>query len=158
MPPGRAERPSLRLLAGLFTRCHRPAGVVDVEDDAVRVLELPLESLVALLAEVEEKFAARRLDRSLLRPEIIGLEAKMMQADEGVWILEAGADLALVLQQREIDLAVAHVDAARGRALGHFRAAEPQRFLIEVRGLLEVLDHEGDVPDSCHGVSCSSEV
>src|SRR5262249_9373896 len=134
----------------LFARGHDPAGIVDIEDDAVGVLELPLETLLPFIAEIEEELAARRLDRGLLGLEIIGLEAEMMYAHEGARILEARPDLALVLQQRQIDLAVAHVDAARGRPLRHFRTAEPQRFLVEIRGLLQVLDHESDVPNARH--------
>jgi hypothetical protein len=67
----------------LLARRHRPAGVVDVENDAVGVLELSLEPLVTLLAEIEKEFTAGRFDRRLPFLEIIDLEPKVMEADEG---------------------------------------------------------------------------
>src|SRR5205823_14020929 len=72
----------LHRFASLLARRHRPAGVVDVEDDAVRIPELALEAFVALLAEVEEKLAAGRLDRLLPFLEVVDLEAEVMHADE----------------------------------------------------------------------------
>src|SRR5438876_10612487 len=102
LSPSFACPASRRLAAGLFARCHDPAGIVDVEDDPVRVLELSLEPFLPFLAEIEEKLSARRFDCRLLCLEIVGLKAKMVQADERIWVLETGADLALVLQQRQI--------------------------------------------------------
>src|SRR5262245_65178236 len=145
--PGDEGRSSL--LAG----CHHPAGIIDVEDDAVGILELALEALVPFLAEIEEELAPGRLDGGLLLLQVVDLETEMMDADEALRVLQAGTDLALVLQQRQIDLAVVHVDATRRRPFRHFRPAEPERLLIEGCRLLQVLDYEGDMPNACQCVA-----
>src|SRR2546429_10021955 len=101
--PGRG-RPAFDLGLGLgrgleLARRHRPALPVDIEDDAVRVLELALEVVVVRVAEVEEELAAGRFDLLLLRLEIVALEAEVVDADELGRVLQPGADLALVLQK-----------------------------------------------------------
>src|SRR5262245_32063970 len=106
----------LGLALGLdLARGHGPALPIDVEDDAVGVLELALEIVVVGIAQIEEELAPGLLDPLLLLREVVALEAEVMDADELARILQPGPDLALVLQQREIDLAVAHVDAPGGR-------------------------------------------
>src|SRR5262249_47925991 len=127
---------------------HGPALPVDVEDDAVRIAELALEIVVCEVAEIEEELAAGRLDLLLLRFEVVALEAEMMDADELVRLLQPRADLALVLQQREVDLAVAHVDPIGGRPFGFRRALEAERLLVEIGGRVDVLDRERDVADA----------
>src|SRR6185503_19145951 len=82
-----------------------PALPVDVEDDAVRVLELALEAVVLGLAQIEEELAAGLLDLLLLRRQVVALEAEVV--DAGPALGHAGTDLALVLQEREVHLAVA---------------------------------------------------
>ena len=85
------QRPTLRgvrLLGGLLARRHCPAGIVDVEDDAVRILELALETFLALLAEIEEELAAGVFDRRLPLLEIVDLETDVMNADEVLRVLE----------------------------------------------------------------------
>src|SRR5437660_3665863 len=78
----------------------------------------------------------------------------MVDADELACILQPGPGLAFVLQQRQIDLAVAHVDAKRRGAFGFPRAFEPECLLIEIGGRVDVLHREGDVADTCwHGMS-----
>jgi hypothetical protein len=62
----------------------------------------------------------------------------MMDAD-GVFG-HAGADLALVLQRCEINLAVAHVAVPGGLAFADRGALEPKRLLVEIGGGLDVLD------------------
>src|SRR4051812_12786543 len=109
-----------------------PALPVDVEDDAVRVLELALEAVVIGIAEIEEELAAGLLDLLLLRRHVVALEAEVV--DAGPPRRDAGADLALVLQQREIDLAVAHVAVPGGLALLDLGALEAERILVEVGG------------------------
>src|SRR5262249_58126163 len=76
------EETNPRARRSLLPRRHHPADVVDVEDDAVGILELALEALVAFLAKVEEKFAPGRLDRRLPVLEIVDLEPEVMDADE----------------------------------------------------------------------------
>src|SRR6202008_4377207 len=83
-----------------------PALPVDVEDDAVRVLELALKAVVLRHAEIVEELGAGRLDLLLLGGQVVALEAEVV--DAGPALGHAGAGLALVLQEREIDLAVAH--------------------------------------------------
>ena len=59
-----------------------PAVLGNIEDDAVGVLELALEIAVTFVAEIEEEFAAVRLDALLGLDEIVDLEAEVMRADE----------------------------------------------------------------------------
>src|SRR5256885_2810550 len=94
------------LLAGA-----EPAFLRDVEDHAVRILELALEVLFLLVvAQVEEELAAGRLDLLLRRRDVVDLEAEMMGADEVLGVIEPRAALAGVVQQREVDHPVAQVD------------------------------------------------
>jgi DNA replication protein DnaC len=65
-----------------FALGQSPALPVDIEDDAVRVLELALEIVVVWIAEIEEEFAAGRFDLFLLRVHVLALKAEMMDADE----------------------------------------------------------------------------
>src|SRR5882724_10071883 len=123
-----------------------PALPVDIENDAVRVAELALEAVVLRLAEIEEELAAGLLDLLLLLRHVVALEAEVM--DAGPAGRNAGADLALVLQQREIDLAVAHVAIPGGLAFLDLGALEAERLLVEVGGLLDVLHAKRDVPDA----------
>src|SRR5688572_27210767 len=123
-----------------------PALPVDVEDDAVRVLELALEALVLGLAEIEEKHATRLLDLLLLLRHVVALEAEVV--DAGPARRHAGADLALVLQQRQVHLAVAHVAIPGGLAFLDLGALEPERLLVEVGGGPDVFHAKRDVPDA----------
>src|ERR1700681_4765844 len=89
-----------------------PALLRNVEDDPVRVLELALEIDVLLtFPEIEEERAAGALDALLGVGEGVDLEAEMVGADEAFGILEAGAALALERQERQIDHAVAQINA-----------------------------------------------
>ena len=101
-----------------------PALPVDVEDDAVRILELALEAVVLGVAEIVEELAAGLLDLLLLRRQVVALEAEVVDADEFARMLQPGADLALVLQQCKIDLTVAHVDAIGRRSFRFRRTRE----------------------------------
>ena len=60
----------------------------NVEDDAVGVLELAFEVAVPFVAEIEEEFAARRLDALLGLDEIVDLEAEVMRADKAFGIFQ----------------------------------------------------------------------
>src|SRR5690349_4963006 len=90
-----------------------PAVLRDVEDHAIRVLELALEVAFTLVAEVEEELATRRLDPLLRLHQVLDLNAEVVGADEGRAFLQiggGGAAFALEVEQRHIDDAVAHVD------------------------------------------------
>ena len=67
-----------------------PAVLRDVEDHAVRVLELALEVAGAFVAEVEEELAAGRLDPLLRLDQVVDLDAEMVGADEGRALLQVG--------------------------------------------------------------------
>ena len=53
-----------------------PAVPGNVEDHAIGILELALEIAVTFVAEIEEEFAAVRLDALLRLDKIVNLEAK----------------------------------------------------------------------------------
>src|ERR1700674_73541 len=59
-----------------------PAVLGKIEDHAVGVLELALEVAVTFVAEIEEEFAAGRLDFLLRLDEIVDLEAERVRADK----------------------------------------------------------------------------
>src|SRR5580704_2720888 len=90
-----------------------PAVLGNIEDDAVGVLELALEIAVTFVAEIEEEFAAGRLDAPLGLDEIVDLEAEVVRADKALRVLQVrggGAGSGGEVEQGEIDRAVAHVD------------------------------------------------
>src|ERR1700683_2346331 len=106
-------------MTGLFlpvTIRALPAVLGNIEDDAVRVLELALEIAVTFIAEIEEEFAAVGLDALLSFGQVVDLEAEMMCADKALGVLDVGrlaAGAGREVGQGEIDGAVAHVN---GRA------------------------------------------
>src|SRR4030081_195330 len=117
-----------------------PALLRNIEDDPVRVLELALEGDVVLaFAEIEEERAAGALDALLGVGEVVDLEAEMVGADEAFGVLEAGAALALERQQRQIDHAVAQINARPDVEVLAADALEPEHALVERRGLLQIL-------------------
>ena len=80
-----------------------PAVLGNIEDDAVGVLELALEIAVTFVAEIEEEFAAVRLDALLGLDEIVDLEAEVMRADETFGIFQVrgrGAGAGREIEQR----------------------------------------------------------
>src|SRR3954464_4271143 len=131
-----------------------PAFLREIEDHAVGILVLHFEVRIFLaLAEREEELAARGLDPFPGLVEIVHLEAEMVRADEARRILEAGAALALVLEEREIDDAVAEVDGRAHVDVLLADALELEHALVEARRALEILHHHGDVPQLCHCLS-----
>ena len=94
----------------------------------------------------KKNFAAGLLDLLLLRGQVVALEAEVV--DAGPARRHARADLALVLQEREVHLAVAHVDLPGGLALLLLGALHAERLLVEVRGRVDVPDAERDVPEA----------
>src|SRR2546423_1879485 len=88
-----------------------PALLRDVEDHAVGILELALEVLLlGVAAEVEEELAAHGLDLLLRLGEVVDLEAEVVRADVVLRVVETRAALAEVVEQREVDHAVAEVN------------------------------------------------
>jgi hypothetical protein len=139
-------RPEFAPLPTLFLSVGTdPAVLGNVEDDAVRVLELALEIPFALVAEVEEELPAGVLDAPLGLGEIVDLEAEMVGADEARRVLEVGALRALEIEQGHIDDAVAHVDRRPDVEILALDALELEHLLVELRGLLEILDADRDV-------------
>jgi hypothetical protein len=60
--------------------CASPTLPGNIEDDAVRILELPLEIfLFGVITKIEEKLSARRLDPFLCFLEIVDLEAEVQK-------------------------------------------------------------------------------
>src|SRR6202023_2193858 len=126
-----------------------PAFPVDVEDNAVGIFELAFEPVVLRLAEIEEKLAARLFDLLLLRRQVVALKTEMVDADKA--FRHAGADLALVLQQCQIDFAITQIAVPGGRAFADRRAFQPECLRVEVSGGFDVLDAKSDVTDAgCH--------
>ena len=70
----------------------------DIENDPVGSFELALEiRFLLVLAEIEEKSAARRLDPLLGRGDVIDLKTEMMGADEIAGVSSWGCRAALAL-------------------------------------------------------------
>ena len=129
------------------------AALRDVEDDAVRILELPLEIAVTLVAKIEEEFAAGSLDALLRLGHVVDLEAEMMGADMALRAFEVGgfaAGGAGEIEQRQIDDAVAHID---GRTDLQILAVDPLKIenrLVELRGLVEIVHADGEMAKPGH--------
>src|SRR5262245_29134103 len=96
----RMPRPSALPARSIFRRipddrsaCRSgPALLRNIEDDAVRVLELAFEVfLLGVLAEVEEELAAGRLNPPLRLLQVVHLETEMMGANERAGIVEPRA-------------------------------------------------------------------
>src|SRR5262245_57310263 len=85
---GRAEPPFLRY----------------IEDDPVRILELPLEFLFFLVvAEVKEELASGFLDAALRLRNVIDLKAEMVGAHVVFRVLQARPAASEVVKQSEVD-------------------------------------------------------
>src|SRR5580693_7885087 len=65
-----------------------PAVLGNIENDAVGVLELALEIAMTFVAEIEEEFAAGRLNFLLSFDEVVDLEAEMVRADKTLGIFQ----------------------------------------------------------------------
>src|SRR5712692_2837838 len=132
----------------------RPAFLGDVEDDPVWVLELELEiDLVLRLAELEEECAAGGLDAGPHGLEVLDLEAEMVRADEILCVLEARAGLALVAEQREIDHAVAQIDARADFKVVAADALQVEDLLVERGGFLDVAYHDRKMTQLRHRIT-----
>src|SRR5581483_1727627 len=137
-----------------------PALLRDVEDDAVGILELALEVLLlGVVAEVEEELAAERLDPFLRFRQVVDLEAEVVRADVALGVVEARAALAEVVQQGEIDHAVAEVDGGGEVERLLADALQAEHALVEPGRLLQVADHHREMPESrCHAYLLSMPI
>src|ERR1700730_6673053 len=132
-------------MTGLFfpvTIGALPAVLGNIEDDAVGVLELALEIAVTLVAEVEEEFAAGRLDFLLRLDEIVDLEAEMVRAEKALGIFQIrgrGAGAGREIEQGEVDRAVAHIDRRADIQILARNALEVEHGLVEFCGLVEIV-------------------
>src|ERR1700730_12056708 len=139
------DRPPSRTMTGLFlpvTIRALPAVLGNIENDAVGVLELALEIAVTFVAEVEEEFAAGRLDFLLCLDEIADLEAEMVGADKSFGIFQIrgrGAGAGREIEQGEIDGAVAHIDRRADIQILARDALEVEHGLVEFCGLVEIV-------------------
>src|SRR4051812_40429399 len=139
---------------GALFRSPDPAFLREIEDHAVGILVLHLEVRIFLvLAESEEELAAGGLDAFLRLLEIVHLEAEMVRAHEARRVLEPGAALALVLEQRQVDHAVAEIDGRAHVDVLLADALELEHALVEARRALQILHHDRDVPQLRHGLS-----
>src|SRR5690349_4603351 len=131
-----------------------PAVLGNIENHAIRILELAFEIAVALLAEIKEELAAIGFDAFLRFGEIVDLKAEMVRADVGIRVFEVGslaAGGAGEIEQSEIDDAVAHINRRTDVQILAPDAFELEHGLIELRCLVEVLHADGKMAQSGHG-------
>src|SRR5581483_6364783 len=148
-PQTRQAPPSLPITVGAL-----PAVLGNIEDHAVGIFELALEIAVALLAEIEEEFAAIGFDALLRLGKIVHLKAEMVGADMRTRIFQIGslaAGGAGEIEQCEIDDAIAHIDRRTDVQVLASDALELKHVLIEFRGLIEVLYADGKMAQPGHG-------
>src|SRR5580692_11666524 len=131
-----------------------PAVLGNVEDDAVGVLELALEIAVTFVAEIEEEFAAGRLDFLLGLDQIVDLETEVVRADKSFGIFQVrgrGAGAGGEIEQGEVDGAVAHVDGRADIQILPRDALEVEHGLVELCGLVEIVHADGEMAQTSHG-------
>jgi hypothetical protein len=89
--PAMTHGVSIATTLSLLLFGSEPATLGNVEDDAIRILELALEvDLVLALAEVEEERAASVFDAFLHLSDVVDNEPEVMGAGEVLGVLEAG--------------------------------------------------------------------
>src|SRR5882672_3187738 len=102
-------------------RCPNPAGLRNVEHDAVRTAILHLDVRAMVVADAEgllDVVPALRAGRGELVEdglEALDLEADVMDAAEASAALDAGRLIVLEVQDGQVDVAVAQKAAARAR-------------------------------------------
>ena len=109
---------------------------------------------MALVAEIEEKLAAMRLDALLCFGEVVDLEAEMMRANEARALLDVrglAAGRAGEIEQREVDHAVGHVDRRADLQILAADALEIEDLGVELRRLIEVFHADCKMAQTCHG-------
>src|SRR3954465_5297353 len=141
-------------LIGALPGSPDPAFLREIDDAAVGILVLHLEVRIFLaLAEREEELAAGGLDAFLRLLEIVHLEAEMVRAHEARRVLEPGAALALVLEQRQVDHAVAEIDGRAHVDVLLADALELEHALVEASFVKKILHHHPNVPQLGHSLS-----
>ena len=91
-----------------------------------------------IVSEIKEERAAGAFDAFLGFGDVIDLEAEMVRSDKALGVVEAGSALAEIVQQRQIDHAVAEVDRCGKVELFLSDTLQLEDALIKLRGLLEV--------------------
>src|SRR6266849_1935663 len=127
----------LRLRHHILGRA-RPAGVGEIEHDAVGILVFRFIKRIWRGRSPCEVGAARIDDLLFGGIEVIDPHAEMVKTKLLV--------LVLLLEQRDIDDAVRQINAAARRA-GAFQS---ERFLVEFRGFLSIRNDDGDMANSGH--------
>src|SRR5580704_8378764 len=122
----------------------------DVEHDAVGIPELLFRVDTGIARQLHEEFAALRLDLLRRRLLILDDEADVMQP-RPVWSALATLRSLREVRQREVHDAVGKRDRIADRALDLADALEVEDPFVEHRGLLEIGDLDGDMPDLAHG-------
>ncbi len=74
----------------------------------------------------------------------------MMDADIILATFHAGHLVAVVFQQRDVDVAVRKIDAIRQYRLGLADAHETECLLVELRGLFRIGNGQRDMPKLSH--------
>src|ERR1700730_3479738 len=92
----RNETSKISLLLFIVAVGSLPAVLGNIENDAVRILELAFKVAVTFVAKIEEEFSAMRLDALLGLGQIVDLEAEMVRADEAAGVFEVGGFAASV--------------------------------------------------------------
>src|SRR6516165_5577566 len=128
-----------------------PAFFRNIEDDPIRIFELPLEIFFLLVvAKVEEEPATGSFDALLCFRDIVNLETKVVGADEIFGIIEAGTTLAEVIEQRQIDGAITQINRSGEVERLLTNALETEYALIKLGGALKVAHHKSKVSESRH--------
>ncbi len=141
----------LRLWDRLF-RLGDPALLGNVEDDPVGItILLFVIERVLERGQIHEELAAVALDIDFRGIGALDLEAEMVDPDIVLAALHARHLVGVILQQRDVDVAVGEIDTVGQRRLGLADAGEAQRLLVELRGLLGIGNGQRDMADASHG-------
>src|SRR5262245_26537687 len=105
-------------------------------------------------ARVADDLASIRADLLLRGREVVDLDRKVMDTRTftrrlGLRGLRAG----VVLHDRQVDRTVREMTRGMVAHLARLGHLEPEDFLVELRGALQVVDLERDMHDSIHGIS-----
>src|SRR5262245_24871512 len=140
----------------------QPAALRNIENDPFRILELALEiDLVLALPEIEEEGAAGVLDALLGVRNVVHHKAEVVRAGKALGVLEAGAFFAFERQQREVDDAVAQIDAGADLQILAPDPLEPEHVFIERGGFLQISHGKREMTKLGHelllaGVECNA--
>ena len=102
--------------------------------------------LLLILPQIEEELTARRLDALLGFRDALDLKAEMMGASEVLGVLEAGTSLASIIEEGQIDHAIAQIDGRSEFEILAPNALQVEDALVELGGLVEIAYHDRKVP------------